>query len=92
MNRKNQRTATFAVLPMYLFSLVFVAGPLVYMLVLSFMTRDGFGFSNAFTLENYRKIFDEVYFATFLESLWGKTLRHSSGRSISWKRKKGCPR
>ncbi len=69
MNRKNQRTATLAVLPMYLFSLVFVAGPLVYMLVLSFMTRDGFGFSNAFTLENYRKIFDEVYFATFLESL-----------------------
>ncbi len=69
MNRKNQRTANLAVLPMYLFSLVFVAGPLVYMLVLSFMTRDGFGFSNAFTLENYAKIFDEVYFATFLESL-----------------------
>ncbi len=69
MTRKNQRTATFAVLPMYLFSLVFVAGPLVYMLVLSFMTRDGFGFTNAFTLENYRSIFDEVYFATFLESL-----------------------
>lgn len=69
MNRKNQRTANLAVLPMYLFSLVFVAGPLVYMLVLSFMTRDGFGFSNAFTIENYAKIFDEVYFATFLESL-----------------------
>ena len=69
MTRKNQRTATLAVLPMYLFSLVFVAGPLVYMLVLSFMTRDGFGFTNAFTLENYRSIFDEVYFATFLESL-----------------------
>ena len=69
MTRRNQRTATIAVLPMYLFSLVFVAGPLVYMLVLSFMTREGFGFSNAFTLENYRKIFDEVYFATFLESL-----------------------
>jgi len=69
MNRKKQRTANLAVLPMYLFSLVFVAGPLVYMLVLSFMTRDGFGFSNAFTFENYAKIFDEVYFATFLESL-----------------------
>ena len=69
MTRKNQRTATLAVLPMYLFSLVFVAGPLVYMLVLSFMTRDGFGFTNAFTLENYRSIFNEVYFATFLESL-----------------------
>ncbi|MBR5312068.1 MAG: ABC transporter permease [Clostridia bacterium] len=39
------------------------------MLVLSFMTRDGFGFTNAFTLENYRSIFNEVYFATFLESL-----------------------
>ena len=69
MNRKNQRTATLAVLPMYLFSLVFVAGPLIYMLVLSLLTRDGFGFSNTFTLENYRKIFDPVYFATFLESL-----------------------
>ncbi|MGN1346934.1 MAG: ABC transporter permease [Eubacteriales bacterium] len=69
MNRKNRRAATLAVLPMYLFTLVFVAGPLVYMLYLSFMTRDGFGFSNAFTLENYRKIFDEVYFSTFLESL-----------------------
>ena len=69
MTRKNQRTATLAVLPMYLFSLVFVAGPLVYMLVLSFMTRDGFGFTKVFTLENYRNIFNEVYFATFLESL-----------------------
>lgn len=69
MTRKHQRTATLSVLPMYLFSLVFIAGPLVYMLVLSFMTRDGFGFENAFTLENYRKIFDEVYFKTFLESL-----------------------
>ena len=69
MNRKNQRTATLAVLPMYLFSLVFVAGPLIYMLVLSLMTRDGFGFSGVFTLENYAKIFDAVYFSTFLESL-----------------------
>ena len=69
MTRKNRRTATLAVLPMYLFSLVFIAGPLVYMLVLSFMTRDTFGFTDTFTLENYRKIFDEVYFKTFLESL-----------------------
>jgi len=69
MTRKTRRTATLAVLPMYLFSLVFIAGPLVYMLVLSFMTRDTFGFTDTFTLENYRKIFDEVYFKTFLESL-----------------------
>lgn len=69
MTRKNRRVATLAVLPLYLFSLVFVAGPLIYMLVLSFMTRDGFGFSNAFTLENYLKIFDRVYFSTFLESI-----------------------
>lgn len=69
MTRKNRRVATLAVLPLYLFSLVFVAGPLIYMLVLSFMTRDGFGFSNAFTLENYIKIFDRVYFSTFLESI-----------------------
>ncbi len=68
MKRRSVRNASLAVLPMYLFSLVFVAGPLVYMLALSFMTRDGFGFSNAFTLENYAKLFDEVYLSTFLES------------------------
>lgn len=69
MTRKNRRVSTLAVLPLYLFSLVFVAGPLIYMLVLSFMTRDGFGFSDTFTLENYLKIFDRVYFSTFLESI-----------------------
>lgn len=69
MTRKNRRVATLAFLPLYLFSLVFVAGPLIYMLVLSFMTRDGFGFQSAFTLENYLKIFDRVYFSTFLESI-----------------------
>ncbi len=69
MTKKNKRAANLAVLPMYLFSLVFVAGPLVYMIALSFMTRDGFSFANAFTIENYCKIFDEVYFNTFVESL-----------------------
>lgn len=65
MNKKNRIAANLAVLPMYIFSLVFVAGPLIYMVILSFEARDGSGFS----LDNYKKIFDELYLRTFAESL-----------------------
>ncbi|MBQ8577325.1 MAG: ABC transporter permease [Clostridia bacterium] len=66
---RHRTRATLAALPLYLFVLVFVLGPLVYMLVLSFMTRDGRGAAAVFTLENYRRIFDPVYFDTVLQSL-----------------------
>lgn len=57
------------ILPLYLFTIVFVAGPLFYMLALSFATnKDGFGVEWSFTLENYRKILDPVYLDTFRES------------------------
>ncbi len=57
------------VLPMYLFTLVFVLGPLIYMLVLSFQKRaEVWGVVNEFTLENYKNIFNPVYLNTFLES------------------------
>lgn len=55
--------------PLYLFTLVFVAGPLVYMFVLSFETRaEVWGVVHAFTWENYKKIFEPVYLNTFWES------------------------
>ena len=66
---RHRTRATLAALPLYLFVLVFVLGPLVYMLVLSFMTRDGRGAAAVFTLENYRRIFDPVYIDTVLQSL-----------------------
>lgn len=58
------------VAPLYVFTLIFVAGPLIYMLVLSFQQKaDGWGVEQIFTLENYRRILDPVYLDTFLQSL-----------------------
>ncbi len=58
------------VAPLYLFTLFFVAGPILYMLVLSFLTRaQVWGVENIFTINNYLKIFEPVYFGTFLLSL-----------------------
>jgi len=57
------------ILPLYLFTLVLVAGPLLYMVILSFQTRaEGWGIVNQFTFDNYINIFDPVYLNTFAES------------------------
>ena len=57
-------------LPLYLFTLVFVVGPLVYMAAISFATnKEGYGVLWRFTTENYRKILDPVYLETFQQSL-----------------------
>jgi spermidine/putrescine transport system permease protein len=68
---KNIRKAPLiAVLPMYIFTLVFVLGPLVYMIWLSFAEREGErGLSGALTLDNYLRIFEPVYLQTFGTSL-----------------------
>jgi spermidine/putrescine transport system permease protein len=55
---------------MYLFTLVFFLGPLAYMVILSFLTRDGaWGVAADFTLRNYRRIGDPVFLSTFARSL-----------------------
>lgn len=68
---KNTRHGLWlTLLPMYLFTLVFVAGPLVYMVVLSFLQRDeSWGVTANFTLQNYTQIFQPVYLQTFADSL-----------------------
>ena len=54
-NRKGGNAAFLA--PLYLFTLVFLIGPFVYMIVLSFLTRaETWGVVNEFTLSNYAKI------------------------------------
>lgn len=68
--KERRKGGLLAVLPLYIFTLAFVAGPLVYMLALSFMTRaETWGVVPAFTLRNYQDIFQPVYLATFWESL-----------------------
>lgn len=68
--KKKKNLWSFAVLPLYFFTLVFVVGPLVYMAAISFATnKEGYGVLWRFTTENYRKILDPVYLETFQQSL-----------------------
>lgn len=67
--RPYRHTLWLMILPLYLFTLVLVAGPLLYMVILSFQTRaEGWGVINQFTLNNYKNILDPVYLNTFAES------------------------
>lgn len=63
------RVAHLILLPLYVFTLAFVAGPLVYMVILSLLRRaEIWGVLRQATLENYAGIFDPVYLKTFYES------------------------
>lgn len=65
--RKNRWWMT--VMPLYVFTLFFVALPILYLLVLSFLTRaETWGVVSEFTLDNYIKIAKPVYLNTFKES------------------------
>lgn len=67
---KKKKSGLFlTVLPLYLFTLCFVVGPLLYMVALSFATN-GSGSSTiwSFTLENYKKIAEPVYLKCFVQS------------------------
>ena len=66
---KQRRSLWLMLVPLYVLTLVFVAGPLVYMFILSFETRaETWGVVQEFTLDNYKNIFQPVYLQTFAES------------------------
>jgi spermidine/putrescine transport system permease protein len=71
--RRSQRkidAAFLTVMPLYAFTLIFVAGPLIYMFVLSFLKRaETWGIIREFTFGNYLNILEPVYLKTFWESL-----------------------
>lgn len=57
------------VAPLYAFTLLFVLGPVLYMVAVSFaQNTSGTGFRWAFTLENFAKMRDPVYVKCFRES------------------------
>ena len=57
------------ILPMYIFSILFVLGPLLSMIALSFATNhEGLGVTFRFTLENFKNMADPVYVGTFVQS------------------------
>lgn len=69
MKKKKTPGLFLTVLPLYVFTICFVAGPLLYMIALSFATP-GAGSSTIwkFTLDNYRKIGEPVYLQSFIQS------------------------
>lgn len=68
MKKKNRWS--LCVLPLYLFTLLFVLGPLIYMVAISFAKNNGdsYGFQWIFTLENYQRMLDPVYLECFAQS------------------------
>lgn len=67
--KRDNRRALFSVLPMWIFTIIFVAGPLIYMFVLSFLKRtDTWGQYSGVTLDNYKDILEPIYLSTFVES------------------------
>lgn len=67
---KKRKKAWPLLLPIYLFTLVFVFAPLVYMVILSFMTRaEVWGFVPEFTFDNYKRILEPLYLNVFADSI-----------------------
>ncbi|MBO5291921.1 MAG: ABC transporter permease [Lachnospiraceae bacterium] len=67
---KRRSSAWLLLVPIYLFTMLFVFFPILYMIALSFMERaEVWGFVQRFTLDNYKKIWEPVYWETFLNSL-----------------------
>ena len=65
-----KRGAMALLIPIYVFTLVFVFAPLLYMVFLSFMSRaEVWGYVPQFTLANYRRILEPLYFHTFVDSI-----------------------
>jgi len=75
IDRKKHKSLTqkgnwILIAPIYIFTLIFVFFPFIYMFMISFMERaQVWGFVNKFTLENYRRILEPIYLNTFLQSL-----------------------
>ena len=70
LKRKQARGQFLMALPLILFTVLFIVGPIVYMVVLSFLTRgETWGVVPEFTLKNYGDITQPVYLQTFGQSL-----------------------
>ncbi len=69
--KRNKNRPPITLLPMALWTTVFVAVPLVYVLGLSFMKKAAtWGVVAEFTTDSYKNLLDPVYLKVFGESLW----------------------
>ncbi len=69
MKKKKAGASLLSIMPLYLFTIIFIAIPLIYLFILSFLTRaEVWGVVNKFTFKNYLDILDPIYIKTFTES------------------------
>lgn len=69
MNKKPGKNRLL-LLPMYAFTILFIALPILYMFLLSVLSRaEVWGVDFTFTLDNYKRILEPLYLNTFGESL-----------------------
>ena len=67
--KEKKRSIIALLAPMYIFTLLFVGLPILYMFLLSFLSRAKvWGVDFTFTLENYKRILEPLYLETFQES------------------------
>lgn len=67
---KKNKNNWLLLLPIYIFTILFVALPIAYMFLLSFLSRaEVWGVDFTFTLDNYKRILEPLYLNTFRESL-----------------------
>ncbi|MDR1642545.1 MAG: ABC transporter permease [Clostridiales bacterium] len=68
--RFRKAAAFLTALPLYVFTIAFVAGPLVLMVAISFLSRgESWGYVLEPTLRNYKGIFEPAYTAAFAQSI-----------------------
>lgn len=66
----NKKNHWLLLAPMYVFTMVFVGLPFVYLFVLSFQSRaEVWGIDWSFTLKNYKRILEPIYLNNFADSL-----------------------
>lgn len=68
--KKRAGLSVLSVLPLYAFTILFILGPLIYLIIISFLQRaEIWGVVNQFTLKNYLDITEPIYLKTFYESV-----------------------
>ena len=66
---RKQKSQWLLLAPIYIFTIAFVALPILYMFLLSFLQRaEVWGVDFSFTLDNYKRILEPLYLNTFKES------------------------
>ncbi len=64
-----RKSLWLTLLPLYIFTIIFIAGPLLYMVYMSFtIPSESWGIIHKFSINSYVNIFDPVYLNTFSES------------------------